>query len=150
MINKLLTATLLMTAVVFAQPGRGFMVARMGWDDQLKLTPQQVEQIQKLRTAFQTKAIDLRADLQKLRLELREQMRAERPSKRTIDATIDKIVAKEGDLEKLRVGHRLDVRALLTDEQKQIFGARPFGRGGRMGMGFRAPRQGFRGRGGRW
>ena len=79
MINKLLVAALLMTTVVMAQPGRGFSKARMGWDDQLKLTPQQVEQIQKSRTAFQTKAIDMQADLQKLRLELRGQLRADKP-----------------------------------------------------------------------
>ena len=145
MINKLLVATLLMTSVVFAQPGHGFRAVHPGLDDQLKLTPQQVEQIQKLRTAFQTKAIDLQADLKKLQLELREQMRAERPSKRTIDATLDKIAAQRAALEKLRVGHRLDVRALLTDEQKQMFEARPFGRG--RGMGYRGHRR-YRGR--RW
>jgi len=150
MINKLLVATLLVTSVVIAQPGRFFGAARPGRDDQLKLTPQQTEQIQKQRTAFQTKAIDLRANMQKLRLELRGQVRAERPNKKAIDATVDKIAAQRATLEKLQVGHRLDVRALLTDEQKQVFVARPFGRGGRMGMGFHAPRQGLSGRGGRW
>ena len=145
MINKLLVATLLMTTVVIAQPGRGFSKAHMGWDDQLKLTPQQVEQIQKSRTVLQTKCIDLRADLQKLQLELREQMRADRPNKKTIDATIDKIAAKQAALQKLRVGHHQEVRALLTDEQKQIFDARPFGRGGGKGI-----RGHFRGRGKRW
>ena len=152
MINILLIATLLITTAAFAQPGRGFGMARPGLDDQLKLTPQQVEQIQKLRTAFQTKAIDLRANQQKLRLELNEQLRADRPNKKTIDATIDKIAAQRAALEKLQVGNRLDVRALLTDEQKEVFGYLPFGRGGSrgIGMGFRAPRQGLRGRGGRW
>ncbi len=150
MINRLLIATLLITTAAFAQPGRGFGMARPGLDDQLKLTPQQVEQIQKLRTAFQTKAIDLRANQQKLRLELNEQLRADSPNRRAINATLDKIAAEKVALEKLQVGNRLDVRALLTDEQKEVFEARPFGRGGRMGMGFRAPRQGLRGRGGRW
>jgi len=117
----------------------------MGWDDQLKLTPQQVEQIQKLRTASQTKAIDLRADLQKLRLELHGHMQADKPNKRTIDATLDKIAAQQAALEKLRVGHHLEVRALLTDEQKQIFDARPFGCGG--GKGYRGHGRGW---GKRW
>ncbi len=61
MINKLLAGLLLMTTVVIAQPGHGFRAVHPGLDNQLKLTPQQVEQIQKLRTAFQTKAIDLRS-----------------------------------------------------------------------------------------
>ncbi len=148
MINKLLVATLLMTTVVIAQPGRGFGKAHMGWDDQLKLTPQQVEQIQKSRTAFQTKAIDLRADLQKLRLDLHGQLRADKPNKKAIDATVDKIAAQQAALEKLRVGHQLEVRALLTDEQKQIFDVRPFGHGG--GKGYRGHGMGNRGYGRRW
>jgi len=148
MINKLLVAALLITTVVMAQPGHGFGKARMGLDDQLKLTPQQVEQIQKSRTAFQTKAIDLRADLQKLRLELNGQIQADKPNKRAIDATLDKIAAQQAALEKLRVGHQLEVRALLTDEQKQVFDARPFGRGG--DKGFRGHGMGNRGRGWRW
>ena len=150
MINRLLIATLLITTAAFAQPGRGFGMARPGLGDQLNLTPQQVEQIQKLRTKFQTECIDQRADLQKLRLELRGQMQADKPNKRTIDATLDKIAAKNAALEKLQVGHSLEVRALLTDEQKKVFGSRPFGRGRGMGMGFRAPRQGLRGRSWRW
>ncbi len=148
MTNRLLIAALLMTTVVLAQQGRGFGKARMGLDDQLKLTPQQVEQIQKSRTAFQTKAIDLRADLQKLRLELRGQLQADKPNKRTIDATLDKIAAKQAALEKLRVEHQLEVRALLTDEQKQIFDARPYGYG--CGMGDRGYFRGHGGRGKRW
>ncbi len=145
MINKLLAGLLLMTTVVIAQPGHGFRAVHPGLDNQLKLTPQQVEQIQKLRTAFQTKAIDLRANMQKLQLELREQMRADSPNRRAINATLDKIAAEKVALEKLQVGHRLDVRALLTDEQKQMFEARPFGRGG--GKGYRGH---YLGRGRRW
>jgi len=145
MINKLLVAALLMTTAVFAQPGRFFGAARPARDDQLNLTPQQVEQIQKLSTAFQTKAIDLRANQQKLRLELNEQLRADSPNRKAINATLDKIAAEKVALEKLQVGNRLDVRALLTDEQKQIFEARPFGRGG--GKGFRGHSLG---RGWRW
>ncbi|UCH63831.1 MAG: periplasmic heavy metal sensor [Fidelibacterota bacterium] len=144
MINKLLVATLLMTTVVIAQQGRGFGKVRMGWDDQLALSPQQVEQIQKSRMEFETKAIDLRAELQKLRLELRGQVRADKPSKRTIDATLDKIAAQQAALAKLRVEHHLEVRDLLTDEQKQVFDARPFGRGGKGFSGH------SRGRGRRW
>ena len=145
MINKFLVVALLVTSVVIAQPGHGFRAVHPGLDDQLKLTPQQVEQIQKLRTAFQTKAIDLQADLKKLHLELNEQLRADSPNRRAINATLDKIAAQGAALEKLRVGHRLDVRALLTDEQKQVFDARPFGRGG--GKGYRGHHLG---RGRRW
>ncbi len=135
MISKLLAATLVITSIVFAQPGLGFRAARMGLDDQLKLTPQQVEQIQKLRTAFQIQCIDLRADS---------------PNRRAINATLDKIAAQRATLEKLQVGHHLEVRALLTDEQKKVFEARPFGRGIGMVMKFRAHRQGYRGFGRRW
>ncbi len=148
MINRLLIATLLMTTVVLAQPGHGFGKARMGLDDQLKLTPQQVEQIQKSRTVLQTKCIDLRADTQKLQLELREQMRADKPNQKAIDATLDKIAAQQAALQKLRVGHHLEVRALLTPEQRLIFDARPYGYG--RGMGDRGYSRGRGGHGKRW
>ena len=112
-------------AAVLAQPGQ----ARGGFDkmrgEQLNLTAEQQEQIDELQTDFQKQAIDLRADLQKLQLELREQMQADQPNKRAIDATLDKLSAKQSELHKLRVYHQLDVRTLLTPEQRQIFDARP-------------------------
>jgi len=139
MIKRLLPFLLLSGTMVFAQPGFGRGVGRMAWDQDLKLTTEQQEQITKLRTQFQTQAIDLRADLQKLRLELQEQMRTDRPNKKAIDVTLDKINAKQGAMQKQRVNHHLDVLTVLTPEQREIFDSRPFKRGlgqGRPGRGY--------------
>ncbi|UCD38497.1 MAG: hypothetical protein JSW54_03190, partial [Fidelibacterota bacterium] len=80
--NKLMLAIVMMTTVAFAQPGRFLGTRWLTLDDQLNLTPEQTEQIQKLRTAFQTEAIDLQAKVQKLRVELNEQLQAENPNRR--------------------------------------------------------------------
>ncbi|MFB0515283.1 MAG: Spy/CpxP family protein refolding chaperone [Candidatus Neomarinimicrobiota bacterium] len=136
MIKKLLPFLLVSGTMVFAQSWYGPGMCRLLWNEDLKLTKEQQEQITKLGTQFQTQVIDLRADLQKLRLELQEQLRAVSPNKKAIDATLDKINAKQGAIQKLRVNHQLDVRAVLTPEQREIFDSRPFKRGfgkGRLG-----------------
>ena len=129
MIKRMIPFLFIPMAAVLAQPGQGLdgFNKRTGW--QLNLTAEQQEQIGDLRSGFQKQAIDLRADVQKLQLELRDQMRADQPSKRAIDATLDKLSAKQGELHRLRVYHQLDVRVLLTPEQRQTFDSRPHGLG---------------------
>lgn len=129
MMKKLIPILLISMTVAWAQPDRGFSHFGMAPDKGLNLTKKQQEQITKLRTQTQTKAIDLRADLEKLQLELRGQLRADRPNKKAIDATVDKIAAKRGALQKLRLNNHLDVRAVLTPEQRELFDSRSSKRG---------------------
>lgn len=124
MIKKLIPVLLISMTVAWAQPDRGFGHPGMGPDKGLDLTEKQQEQITKLHTQTQTKAIDLRADLEKLQLELRGQLRADRPNKKAIDATVDKIAAKRGTLQKLHLNNQLEVRVVLTPEQRELFDAR--------------------------
>ena len=128
MTKTILPAMLACVSLAFGQPEGEH---RRGPDQMLPhdLDPEQQEQIMKLRDEFQVQAIDLRADLQKLRLTLRQQMRADKPNIRAIHSTVDQIAAKQGALEKLRVNQRLKVRALLTPEQRRTFDARPFRHG---------------------
>ena len=124
MTKYLLTAMLASASLAFGQPEGG------GRDrPDLGLDPEQQEQIVKLRDEFHVEAIDLRADLQKLRLTLRQQMRADNPIMRTINGTVDRIAAKWGSLEKLRIKQNIEARALLTPDQRRTFDARPFRHG---------------------
>ena len=76
MTKYLLTAMLASASLAFGQPEGG------GRDrPDLGLDPEQQEQIVKLRDEFHVEAIDLRADLQKLRLALRQQMSVENPNR---------------------------------------------------------------------
>jgi len=136
MIKRLLPILLMLVAAVFAQPGRGGGLARLSWDYELNLTTEQLGQINRLRSQYQSQRIDLSADLQKQRLELRELMQAERTNQKKIDANLAEIAERQQAMKKLWVQHRLEVRALLTDDQRVLFDARPFGAGPGMGRGY--------------
>lgn len=127
MIKYILLVPLTLASLVLAQPMGGMGDGNMRPMQELNLEPRQQKQIMALRTAFQSQAIDLRADLQKLELTLGNQMRADKPDTRAINGTVERLTAKQGALRKLRVHQQLDVRALLTPEQRQIFDHRLMG-----------------------
>ena len=127
MIKYILLVPLALASLVLAQPVGGIGDGTMRPMQQLNLEPRQQKQIMALRTAFQSQAIDLRADLQKLHLKLGNQMRADKPDTRAINGTVDQLTAKQGALRKLRVNQQLEVRALLTPQQRQIFDSRLMG-----------------------
>lgn len=144
--------SLLVLMAGLSAQGRGGFGRGIGWNDDLNLTTEQIKQIDGFRTDFRKAQIDVRADMQKLRLELKELMQVDNPNQKAIDAQLEKIQDKELALEKLRVRHQLEVRSLLTDEQKVLFDQHSFDRGrghsgkGRHG-GSDGHRPGNRGRG---
>ena len=70
--------------------------------------------------------LDPHLDAEVLRIQQREQIRAERPNQRDINSTIENLAEQRKEIEKLRVEHLLSVRSILTDEQRQIFDARQY------------------------
>jgi len=104
------------------------------------LTAEQMEKVGALRTEHQKGMIDLRADLQKKRLDLRTLMTATEPNEKKINAVIEEMGALRTQLQKQRVSHWLKVREMLTPEQRASWKARGFGLDGRHGK--RHPRQG--------
>ncbi len=122
----LLAALAACATLALGQPGDRFGHGHRAFDQQLDLSTEQRDQVFQLRTVAQSQAIDLRADVQKLRLKLQGQLRADKPGIRAINGTIDEIAAKRAGIVKLRVNQRLQVRALLTPEQRRLFDVRPF------------------------
>ena len=119
----------------------------------LELTDEQKEKMSDLRSAHQKAMVDLRAAHQKARIDLGEIRRQDNPSASDIQAKVDAVTAAQGKIMAREIQHSMDVKNLLTAEQKEKLGERR--RGGRMGFrgrggpGFRdndGPR--FRGRGG--
>lgn len=114
--------------------GRGDRMAK------LNLTDRQKEQIRTIRQQQQRRMIPLRARLQEANLDLRQLLRADRPSQARIDAAIDHVAELRADAHKARVASMLEIRGLLTDAQrKQLREQRGSmrgwgGRGGRGGM----------------
>ena len=136
MLKRILPLLFMLAAVTFAQSGRGGGMGRLSWDSELNLTTQQLSQITKLRNQYQTARIGDQADVKRLRLELRQLMQAEQPDQKAIDKTVASISDHREALEKQWVNHRLEVRKLLTPEQRVLFDARPAGQGRGMGRGF--------------
>lgn len=127
MIKRYLLIMMLPAAVLIAQPGPGLGLRCMVMDDDLQLSKEQRAQITEIRSAKQKQTIDLRADLDKLRLDLREQMRADKPNRKAIDATLAEMNVKRAAIQQIHVDQHLKVRAILTPEQREVFDSRPFG-----------------------
>ncbi len=115
----------------------------------LDLSPEQRQQVEAIHHRTAKKSVQQQADLRLAQLELAELMRAEEPARKKIHAQLEQIAQLQAALRITQVDQQLDVRQLLTPEQRQEMAERAHKRGGRHGRwGDReGPR---RGRGGRW
>jgi Spy/CpxP family protein refolding chaperone len=85
---------------------------------QLNLSQSQKDRIAKIRESHQKDLIDARADLQKARLEFRSLLSDDKPDKGAINRQIDRMASIQADIMKSRVDQRLDVRDVLTSDQR--------------------------------
>jgi Spy/CpxP family protein refolding chaperone len=102
---------------------------------QLDLNDRQKEQIQTIKDAQQRRMIPIRASLEEAGLDLRDLMRADNPNQGRIDAAIDRLADLRADAHKERVKSMLQIRDVLTDEQKKKLKDARGGRGWMRGMG---------------
>lgn len=127
---------------LFEGPGPG-MGPGQGMFKQLDLSTEQIEKLRDMRTSHQKEMIPLRAELKVARIELRELVRAG-DNTSAIDAKIDQIGKLQTQLEKKRVQNQLQMRSILTPEQRQKMemGRAGFGDGchGKQGHSRRVPR----------
>jgi len=103
--------------------------------DKLNLTDQQKDKIGTLRTEHQKKMIDLKASLEKNKIDLREMEMKNSYNRNDYLAAVEKISQTKGQIGKEMANHRMDVYEQLNPDQKKIFNERPFGK--RDGKGFR-------------
>ncbi len=122
---------LLVPALILAQPakmsgrecGPGMMHGQTGghqmlWS-KLDLSDAQKEQLASLRLDHEKKCIPLQAEIKLARIELEESI-GDNASERNIDKAVEQLLKKKNELFKLRIKHRLDMRNVLTDEQKAM------------------------------
>ena len=83
----------------------------------LELTATQKEQIHDIKTAFKKDQIKMEAELKLARLELHELM-ADEVTGGKLDKAIERVNTARSDLFSARIKQRVEVRNLLTDEQK--------------------------------
>ena len=99
--------------------GMGMRERHMEMLRELDLSKEQREKMADLREKHERAAIRMRADLQTARLDLRRLMRADKADRMAIDRQIDRMAQMRADMQKARVGMMLDMRGLLTPEQRE-------------------------------
>lgn len=121
--------------------GHGRGPGPMAHLEELGLSGQQKDRIEAIRDAQRREGIEVRRDLELAQLDMRKLMRDDAPDRRAIESQIDRIAALRARLQKSRVGTMLEVRDVLTPQQRQKLeqlrergpdgDARPGGRGPR-------------------
>ena len=87
---------------------------------ELKLTDAQQEKINSLRDAHQNKMIDLKAQMQKDALALRELKQNENVNRNDVLAAVEKLNKSREAMSLERTNHMLDVREVFTPEQRKL------------------------------
>ncbi len=90
-----------------------------GMMERLKLTDEQRKKIEDIHYTHQKRAITERAELETARLDLAHLMGADPPDGRAINAQIDHLAQLRAGLAKERVSGMLEVRSLLTPDQRK-------------------------------
>jgi len=107
-----------------AGAGRDFGGMR-GWDkvdklaDEIGLSEEQVEQIEEIRTTGAKKVADLKADEEKAEIDLTALIGDPEVKSSEIEKAIQTVLEKEQTLKMLRVKILLDIRDVLTVEQRE-------------------------------
>ena len=83
----------------------------------LNLTDEQKDQIKQMRLNMMKEMLPLRNQMAVLKAEYRMLITAEKPSKKEINANIDKQTALMNKMKKARADHMLKMRNILTEEQ---------------------------------
>lgn len=131
-----LAIILVLPATTFAQPGfdghgRGRMM------EKLDLTKDQETKIEALRNDHLKKMIDLRAELEKARIEMKQLLSKGEYTRAEYLNMTAKISKIHESLQNSRANHQMDVYDLLTKEQKAKWNEFRANRPGKGGMGFR-------------
>jgi len=91
----------------------------------LNLTDEQKDKIDQLRIEHQKAMVDLRADMQKQRLAMKELMQKGNYTRADYLNMINQMNAARDKIATAMANHRMDVYELLNDQQKKIFNEHP-------------------------
>ena len=93
--------------------------------EKLNLTDAQKDKIEQLRLKNQEEMIDLRADMQKKRLAIKELKLKGNYSRSDYLNLVNDLNASRDKIAAARANHRMDIYEQLTDQQKEIFNRMP-------------------------
>lgn len=105
---------------------------------ELNLTKEQVQKIKDINFAHKNAMIDLKASLEKAKLRMGQEMKADSPDKARSLATMKEVHAVKGQMAEARITHMFNLRGVLTAEQLEKVkachgGGMCGGKGGAMG-----------------
>jgi len=118
-----------------AKPGERMerrVVMRKAAMEKLDLTDQQRADLAKARFAFQKQQIELQAKIRIARLEMREQMLADKPDRTALEKGIKAVSDLQYKAKLNRLDHMLAMRGILTPEQQKKMKGMMWNRGERM------------------
>ncbi|MCX6148974.1 MAG: periplasmic heavy metal sensor [Ignavibacteriales bacterium] len=101
---------------------------------ELNLTDQQKDDFDKLRSEHQKKAIDLKAEIQKLHVEMKDQLREKNINEEQILSLSKKVSELQAQLKESAIKMWLQSYKLLDDKQKEMWKQQGPMLGERMGM----------------
>ena len=104
--------------LAISQPANGWNMKRL--ESKLNLTDTQKDQIEKLRLDHQKAMVDLKAKLEKARIESREVMSKDDFSRSEYLAAHNKMVKLREDIQLAAANHRMDVLELMNKDQRKI------------------------------
>lgn len=84
----------------------------------LGLTPEQVDRLEDYRYQFRQRQIELRSQIQSLRLELRRLLREDSPDRVAVNDVANQLAEVRTQLFRERINRRLEAREILTPEQR--------------------------------
>ena len=113
------------TVGIYAQAPKGNMnkkgpMMRGDMYKMLNLTDAQKDQISKLRTDFQTKMVDLRATLQKNKIALKSLAQKQDLTRDEVLSSVEAVNKAKNDIAIAFANHLMDIREILTPEQRKI------------------------------
>jgi Spy/CpxP family protein refolding chaperone len=99
--------------------------------EKLNLTADQKDKIQQLQIEHQKAMVDLRADIKKNRLDMKELMLKGDVSRADVLNIVKEINADRDKIATARANHMMDIYELLNEQQRKIFSRMPMMRGPR-------------------
>jgi Spy/CpxP family protein refolding chaperone len=88
----------------------------------LELTDEQTAQLEKLTYDTKSKLIDLEADMDKARLEMRRQMDSDTDDVAAMKKQLDSVAKIRVNIQTLKLQNWIDAKKVLSDEQKKLMG----------------------------
>ncbi|MGE5354258.1 MAG: Spy/CpxP family protein refolding chaperone [Acidobacteriota bacterium] len=127
--------------------GQGRMPGRQKMLQELNLSQDQKDQIQKLRTEHQKQMVDYRSDIQKTRIDIKNLFTGNNPDEGKILDLSKKVSDIQADMKASSIKNWFQIYNLLNDQQKATFRKMaPMLREG-MGKGFQQRGRGMMGKG---